>query len=67
MCDGPTEKLSTFVDQLLQAIAKEQKSYLKDSTDFINFIENIKRKSRQTSYLFQWMKRAYIGTYRKRR
>ena len=38
-CDGPTERLSAFVDKLLQPIAKEQESYLKDSTDFINFIE----------------------------
>ena len=29
-CDGPTEKLSTFVDKLLQPIAQKQKSYLKD-------------------------------------
>ena len=38
-CDGPTERLSAFVNKLLQPIAKEQESYLKDSTDFINFIE----------------------------
>ena len=38
-CDGPTERLSSFVDRLLQPIAQKQKSYLKDSTDFINFIE----------------------------
>ena len=36
-CDGPTERLSAFVDKLLQPIAKEQESYLKDSTDVINF------------------------------
>ena len=38
-CDGPTERLSAFVDRLLQPIAKEQEPYLKDSTDFITFIE----------------------------
>ena len=38
-CDSPTERLSAFVDRLLQPIAKEQESYLKDSTDFITFIE----------------------------
>ena len=27
-CDGPTEKLSSFVDKLLQLIAQQQKSYL---------------------------------------
>jgi len=41
-CDGPTERLSFFVDKLLQPIAQKQKSYLKDTTDFINFIEKTK-------------------------
>ena len=41
-CDGPTEKLSSFVDKLLQPIAQQQKSYLKDTTDFVNFIEKSK-------------------------
>ena len=36
---GPTERISSFVDSLLQPIAKSQKSYLKDTTDFVNFIE----------------------------
>ena len=38
-CDGPTARLSAFVNKLLQPIAKEQESYLKDSTCFIIFIE----------------------------
>jgi len=37
-CDGPTERIS-FVDTLLQPILKSQELYLKDTTDFINFIE----------------------------
>ena len=37
-CEGPTEKLSSFVDKLLQPIA-QQKSYLKNTTNFVNFIE----------------------------
>ena len=41
-CEGPTERLSSFVDKLLQPIAQTQKSYLKDTTHFINFIENTK-------------------------
>lgn len=41
-CEGPTERLSFFVDKLLQPIAQKQKSYLKDTTDFINFIEKTK-------------------------
>ena len=41
-CEGPTERISSFLDYLLQPIAKAQKSYLKDTTDFINFIEKTK-------------------------
>ena len=41
-CDGPTEKISSFVDTLLQPIAQKQQSYIKDTTDFISFIENTK-------------------------
>ena len=41
-CDGPTERISSFVDYILQPITKAQKSYLKDTTDFINFIERTK-------------------------
>ena len=41
-CDGPTERISAFVDKLIQPIAKIQKSYIKDTTDFINFIERKK-------------------------
>ena len=37
---GPTERISRFVDSFLQPIATKQESYLKDTTDFINFIEN---------------------------
>ena len=41
-CDSPTEQISSFVDYLLQPIAKVQKSYLKDKTDFLNFTEKTK-------------------------
>ena len=37
--DGPTERLSAFVASILQSIAKSQKTHLKDTTDFVNFIE----------------------------
>jgi len=37
---GPTERISSFVDSLLQPIAKKQESYIKDTTHFISFIEN---------------------------
>ena len=41
-CGGPTEKLSSFIDRILQPIVKQQRSSLKDTTDFINFIERTK-------------------------
>ena len=41
-CDGPTERISAFVDHLIQLIAQKQASYLKDTTDFLNFIEKTK-------------------------
>ena len=41
-CEGPTERISSFVDRLLQPIAQRQKSYVKDSTNFINFVERTK-------------------------
>ena len=37
---GPTERISSFIDSLLQPIAKKQDSYIKDTTDFVRFIEN---------------------------
>ena len=33
-CSGPTEKISAFVDHLIQSIAQQQALYLKDTTDF---------------------------------
>ena len=41
-CDNPSERISSFVDYFLQPIAKVQESYLKDTTDFLNFIEKTK-------------------------
>ena len=34
-CDGLTERLSSFVDALLQPISKAQTSYCKDTTGLI--------------------------------
>ena len=45
-CNGPTERISAFVDTLLQPVSTSQTSYLKDSTDFINFIEKTKMGKR---------------------
>ena len=41
-CNGPTERLSAFVDTVLRPLSTSQASYLKDFTYFINFIENTK-------------------------
>ena len=38
-CDGPTERISSFVDTLLQPIERKQKSFIKDTSDFISFTE----------------------------
>ena len=37
---GPTKRISNFVDSLLQPIAQKQEPFIKDTTHFINFIEN---------------------------
>ena len=37
-CDGPTERISVFVDHLIQPIAQKQATYLKDTTDVLNFL-----------------------------
>ena len=41
-CDGPTERISAFVDHLIQPIVQKQASYLKDTTDFLNFLDKTK-------------------------
>ena len=46
-CDGPTERISSFIDTLLQPILEIKESYLNDTTDFMNFIENEKVKKRK--------------------
>ena len=37
-----TEQLLCYIDSILQLIAQKQRSYLKDTTDFINFTEKNK-------------------------
>ena len=56
-CDGPTERLSSFVDTSLQPTSQSQASYLKDTTDSINFIKNKNKKKHiiEQSWLFRWM------------
>ena len=64
-CDGPTERLSSFVDRLLQPIAQKQKSYLKDTTDFINLIETTRVPKMQSLSRWTWL--AYTQIYLRRR
>ena len=40
------EKLSWYINKILQPIAQQQRSNLKDTTDFINFIEKNKASVR---------------------
>ena len=40
-CSGPTERTAAFVDHLIEPIAQLQASYLKDTTDSINFVKRI--------------------------
>ena len=37
----PTENISAFIDHFLNTLVKERKSYVKDTTDFINQIEDL--------------------------
>ena len=41
-CDGPTERISAYVDNWLQPLAKSLPSYIKDTKEFIKYIESTK-------------------------
>ncbi|XP_068697800.1 uncharacterized protein [Montipora foliosa] len=41
-CDGPTGRISSFEETLLQPIAQKQQSFIKDRTDVISFKEKTK-------------------------
>ena len=41
-CDSPTERISSFMDTLLQPIAQTQSSYIKD-TRLYQFLRKIQR------------------------
>ena len=58
------EKLSSFVDKLLQPIAQQQKSYIKDTTDFVYFIKITKVP---VDAILVSVEQASTQTYRKRR
>ena len=40
-CDGPTEKLSAFVDVYLQPLAQTTKSYIKDTNHFLQKLNDL--------------------------
>ena len=65
-CDCLTEKISSFVDTLLQPIAQKQQSYIKDTTDFINFIEKIKI-GKDTILVSMDVSKLHTNIYLKRR
>ena len=39
-CDGPTERISAYLDHWLQPQAKSLPSYIKDTKDIIKYIES---------------------------
>ena len=41
-CDGPTEKISAYLDHWLQPLAKSLPSYIKDTNEFVKYIESTK-------------------------
>ena len=41
-CDGPTERISAYLDHWLQPLAKSLPSYIKDTKEFIKYIESTK-------------------------
>ena len=41
-CDGPTENISAYLDHWLQPLAKSLPSYIKDTKEFIKYIESTK-------------------------
>ena len=40
-CDGPTEKLSAYLDFFLQPLAQKVNSYIKDTNHFLQKLENL--------------------------
>ena len=65
LCSWPTERISEFVDHLIQPTAQLQVSYLKDTTDFIDFIERIKLP-KSAILVSMDVRQAYTQTYHKR-
>ena len=41
-CDGPTEKISAYLDHWLQPLAKSLPSYIKDTKEFVKYTESTK-------------------------
>ena len=47
-CNSPTENISKYIDHVLKPHMLSLPSYVKDTTDFINKVRNIKIKSKNT-------------------
>ena len=64
-CDGPRERISAFVDHLIQPIAQKQASYLKIQQTFLTSSKTINCLKIQS--LSQWTSPASTRIYRRRR
>ena len=68
-CDGPTERILSFVDTLLQPISKSQKSYLKIQLILLKLKKTLKKKRRWKNehFLYQWTSQVSTQTYHTKR
>ena len=48
-CGTPTEKVSEFLDHLLQPVIKEGISYIKDTADFLDKLKRFRRDIRESN------------------
>ena len=60
-----TERISTFVDRLIQSIAQKKDSYLQDTTDFLNVIDSKKCLKIQSQFL--WTLLVFTPTHHTKR
>ena len=64
-CSGPTERISAFVDHLIQLIALLQASYLEIRETLFTSSRGL--NCLKLPYLFQWTSQAYTQTYHNER
>lgn len=51
-CNCPTEKISSFLDELMQPIVKQLPSYIKDTTDALNVFNNFTFDTNDKKFIF---------------